>query len=282
MKKLKKLLFNLRGWLKKHLNKKRLAIAAILFLVIILLLYYVISFFSVSAAEVCLERLRLSFSNEKLCHEDCAVSRVKNKKCVLDSLRPDSKEERKIKSYIFEENIDLDFRIFLIEIIQKSYGSKNPPLFLLDYFSQDIGELELKLAIFRYFDLSQPETDGGNPLDYYFLILNSKAPNEIKLEAAVKIASFEEGEKYYTAAQVEKIKQIIMEGKTEVYFRQSLVLLLGSYREALPEETDDVLKQIYSADFSGDNISRAFAADFLGEEIPEVSSEEWNEYYNHQ
>jgi hypothetical protein len=121
--------------------------------------------------------------------------------------------------------------------------------------------------------------DKGNPLDYYFSILEKESSSELRLEAAVKIATYKGAEQYFSIHQLSLIELIIMNEKTDKYLRQSLVLLLTDYLSVLPQETKSILEKIYQGNFSGDNISRVFAADLLGLPLPEVSQEEWAAYY---
>lgn len=244
------------------------------------LIYYSSSFFLISQEEICLENLKQSFMQESLCHEDCAAQRVKDKKCLSLNLKRKPKIEKKMQSYIYNENMQLDFRIFLIGVFRNVYGADNPPESLFHYLSLQSGNKSLQAAIIRFFNFSNLSANKDNPLDYYFAILeNENSANEIRLEAAVKIATYKDGEKYFSIHQLTLIESIIFNRTSDKYLRQSLVLLLADYLSVIPEETKILLEKIYQSNFSGDNISRAFAADLLGVPLPEISQAEWDAYY---
>ena len=248
-------------------------------LVLFLLLYYFIAFFFVSKEEICLENLKRSFEKEKICHETCALKRLENKKCLSFNLNKKTKIEKTMQSYIYNEELQIDFRIFLIDIFRSVYGSDNPPLSLVNYLSLQSANKSVQAAILRFFDFSRLSGDMNNPLDYYFSILEKESSSELRLEAAVKIATYKNAEQYFSVYQLSLIELIIMDKKTDKYLRQSLVLLLSDYLKAMPEETRALLEKIYQENFPGDNISRAFAADLLGVSLPEINQEEWDAYY---
>lgn len=247
--------------------------------ILFLFLYYSLAYFFVSKEEICLENLKRSFLTEKICHETCALKRLENKKCLSVNLSKKPKIEKTMQSYIYNEELQTDFRIFLIDIFRSVYGSENPPLSLVNYLSVQSANKSVQSAILRFFDFSRLNGDKNNPLDYYFSILEKESSSELRLEAAVKIATYKNAEQYFSVYQLSLIEMIIMDQKTDKYLRQSLVLLLSDYLKAMPEETRALLEKIYQSNFSGDNISRAFAADLLMLPLPEITQEEWDAYY---
>lgn len=258
---------------------KKVFLLIFLILSCLLFFYYSLSFLLVSRDDLCLERLRLSFLENPACRENCAAARIEDRKCLAEALKNKSKIEKKMETYIYNEEMQVDFRIFLIGIFRNVYGSDNPPSSLLNYLSLKSGDKSLQAAILRFFDFSRLGGNKDNPLDYYFNILKDENSSELRLEAAVKIASYKGGEEFFSLQQLALIDSIIMDKNTDKYLRQSLVLLLSDYLAILPEETNSLLQKIYNSNFYGDNISRVFAADILGLPLPEISQAEWDAYY---
>ena len=245
---------------------------------LILALYYLISFVKISSAELCLESLKLSFSQEEICRGDCALNRWENKKCLLEKISTNKSLEKKIFAYLEREDLSLDFRRELVDIFRLSYEDKVIPDFLLAYLENSKTNEKLRAEIFKSFNW---ELEGENPLAYYLALIDSEASLELRLAAALKISSHENKIKAFSLADLDSLRKVIFNTQTPVYLRQSLVLLLGDYRRYFPQESEALLAEINEHSFKSDNLSRAFAADFIGLELPEISQEEWNNYYNH-
>ncbi len=266
-------------WKQGKIIWKKFFLSMFVVLLVFLFAYYSFSFAAISEEEICLENLRRSFLEEKICHENCASKRAEDRKCLNLALNNKSKIEKEMENYIYNENVQVDFRVFLIGIFRNVYGSDNPPASLSSYLFGQSANQSVRAAILRFFNFSNLGADKNNPLSYYFSILQNEGSPELRLEAAVKIASYQGGEEYFSVSQLSIIEAIIMDKKTDKYLRQSLVLLLSDYLPVLKEETEILLQKIYNGSFPQDNISRAFAADLLEKPLPEISQEEWDSYY---
>lgn len=291
---LKKVLFRFRRYLrviKKNLKafffrpgvdfisriRIRNVVLAISIPCLVLALYYLISFVKISSAELCLESLKVSFAQEEICRADCALNRWENKKCLLEKITTNKKLEKKIFSYLEREELSLDFRQELVDIFRLSYEDKVIPDFLLAYLENPKTNEKLRAEIFKSFNW---ELEGQNPLAYYLALIDSEASLELRLAAALKISSHDNKLRAFSLADLDSLKKVIFNTQTPAYLRQSLVLLLADYRRYFPQESEALLAEIESHSFNSDNISRAFAADFIGLELPDISQEEWNNYYN--
>lgn len=250
--------------------------------VCVLSFYYLVAFFSVSPKSLCLESLKFSFENDKACRENCALYRLENKTCLIEALEVDgganhSNLEKKIFSYLKDENLDFNFRFELVDVIAQASPSRTAPDFLISYLESSLGDEKIKAEIFKAFDW---ELVADDPLAYYLAIIDSEASLDLRLAAALKISSYPEKSLVFKTKDLEILKEVIFKPQTPAYLRQSLVLLLGDYRHYFPEESNLLLAEIEKNNFRTDNISRAFAADFIGLPLPEISQEEWNLYYN--
>lgn len=287
--------FKLTSW--KKLLKSLRPISLVLVVVIpiaILSLYYLIALFSVSPKALCLEALKFSFENDKVCRDNCALYRLENKTCLIEALKFKSQTknsselitknsfeisslEKKIFNYLKNEDLDYNFRFELVNVIAQASSNKIAPDFLVSYLESPLGDEKIKAEIFKAFDW---ELVASEPLAYYLAIINSEASLELRLAAALKISSYPEKNLAFKVNDLEILREVIFNIKTPSYLRQSLVLLLGDYRRYFPEESNLLLAEIEKANFKSDNISRAFAADFIDLPLPEISQEEWNDYYN--
>lgn len=266
----------------QRLNFRTCFLGSLSLFFLFFLVYYLVSFWSLEPAEICLAKFKKSWELEKICRADCALQRVEQKKCLAAALTKGSPHlEKKLISYFQDETLEIDFRQEIISVFRATYGEDTLPAFLAAYLKNSTGSSALQATIFRSFN----QTDSAaavaeNVLDYYFSVLENNSDTELRLAAAVKISSYPGKETDFSLGQLEQIKILIFGPALDSYLRQSLVLLLGDYQKIFPAETAALLQEIYLADFSDDNISRAFAADFLGEEPPVISQEEWNKYYN--
>jgi len=257
-------------------------------------IYYLVAFFSISPKAVCLEALKFSFENDKACRGNCVLYRLENKTCLIEALKvkndiqaspgvndknsfQSSSLEKKIFSYLKDENLDYNFRFELVNVIAQASSDGVVPNFLVAYLDGPLGDEKIKAEIFKAFDW---ELVAGEPLSYYLAIINSDSSLELRLAAALKISAYPEKSLAFKVKDLEILKEVIFKPQTPAYLRQSLVLLLGDYRHYFPEESSLLLAEIERTNFRTDNISRAFAADFIGLPLPEISQEEWNRYYN--
>lgn len=241
-------------------------------------LYYFIAFFRISSAELCLESLKLSFIEDEICRDDCSLNRWENKKALLLALESNSALEKKVFSYLQDEDLPLDFRLELVDVFRLTYQDLAIPDFLLSYLESPATNEKLRADIFASFNW---ELADEGPLAYYLALIDSEASLELRLAAALKISSHPNKVATFSLGDLTTIKEVIFNPETPTYLRQSLVLLLGDYRRYFPRESDALLAEIDEHSFKSDNLSRAFAADFIGREQPIVSQEEWNSYYNH-
>lgn len=244
--------------------------------IFILFIYYSISFLTISRADICLEKLKRSFNNEELCRDNCALSRLENKKCVLNEFRKASKIERKIFHYLAQKELVFNFRRELVDIIRLAYQNQEAPSVLLTYLESDLIDEKIKAEIFKAFDW---EIKGRSPISHYLDIINSDASLELRLAAVLKISIYYDQKSALSVDDLEILQKVIFKTNTPTYLRQSLVLLLGDYYKLYPEATRELLSEIVEANFYQDNISLAFAADLIGLELPEVSQAEWDRYY---
>lgn len=239
-------------------------------------LYYFFSFISIGQDSVCLESLRLSFLGEGACRDECYLNRLENKKCIISKFKEKSALEKKIFAYLKNENLDFSFRQEMLNVLTKVYEEKGAPTFLVSYLESPSGDQKMKAEIFSAFDW---EMVGGSPLSYYLAVLKSEASLDLRLAAALKISSYNKKSTIFSVSDLETLREIIFRKNTDSYLRQSLVLLLSDYHNFFPEETEEMFSDILAANFSHDNISRAFAADFIDQPLPEVSQSEWDNYY---
>jgi len=240
----------------------------------------------VTPAELNLEKLRRSFAEDIICHEACAADREAARAALVAEIKPDpeGKGARLLKKYFLDEDNEINFRLSLVSIISETAGAANPP----DYISvlmTGSGSALIRSEILAYFDATVLGAV-DNPFDYYYGILRGEDDLLVKLAAVKAIGALSEEKYFFGEDQLSFIKQLIFNSGTEKRLRQPLILLLSDYYSLFPEEVNSILVAFYSADASGDSISRAFAADILnrlgGEDlaIPEVDSAEWEAYYN--
>ena len=276
----------MKKFLQKLLSSKKNRLLIMLAVFLLGSLYLLILMLSVSGSELCLEDLRRSFEEEKICHEDCSVQREKSSLELIGGLadNPDSKAAKRLEDYFLDEDSDLDFRIALIDIISRSAGNDNPPDYIKEYLRGG-ANAPVRAAILSSFTASALSSE-INPLDYYYKILAGQEELAVKLAVIRVLSSLNDKKEYLDSGQLELIKGIIFNSGTDKRLRQPLILLLSDYYLFFPDEAKGLLSAYYLTASDGDTISRAFAADSLnrlGEDeyiVPEVSPEEWDEYYN--
>jgi len=169
----------------------------------------------------------------------------------------------------------------LIKIISQSYGSNNPPDFLIDYLAHPAGDEKIKAVIIRDYltNMSDPEL-----VDYYFLILNSESGIALKREAIKALSGLTNKEEALQVEQLDMISDILFSGVLSPSLNLDLIFLLSEYYEFYPHETNSVLISLY--DYSNDPVIKTIARDILSQfsdnslaEI-EVSAEDWEKYWH--
>lgn len=266
------------------LKKKWLFISLGVFF--LLLIYIGLSMFMVKPAEISLLELRRSFQKYPLCHEACSRDRASAASIIVSGLKsdPESKIAENLKKYIINEHENIDFRLSLLGLIRTASGADNIPEYLKKYISEG-DNVYLRAGILKSFNAAALSEE-NNPLDYYFKILAGNEDLNLKLAAIKALSSMPGKNELFSEGQLELIKKLIFNSGTEKSLRRPLTLLLSDYYQIFPDETKNILNAYYLTDTSGDNISRAFAADIINRQdggeltIPEISSEEWGEYYN--
>lgn len=263
-----------------------LIFGAVLLALLSYLSYLGLAMLLVSPVEISLEKLRRSFNEEPVCHEVCAAAREAISAALVKELRerPDSKSAGYLQTYFLNHENNLDFRIRLIGIIREIVGSDSPPGYIKDFIATGDNSL-IRAGILSNFSASALSAEANSP-DYYYKILAGQEDLPVKLAAIGALSSLADKENFFDSGQLELIKKIIFDSGTDKRLRQPLILLLGDYYPLLPDETENILTAFYLTESSGDTISRAFAADILNRlseeelSVPEVSPEEWEEYYN--
>ncbi len=262
------------------------------------LLYLLVALIFISPAELSLAELRGSWQSETICHESCQLRRRRASEMVIAALKndPDSRLARQIKRFFFDSRSSWEFRAELISIWREAAGSANPPIYLRDYLADPEAMPQLAAEILADFDptaldLSVSESDVRGPIDYYFSILSSGKDFLIKREAVRAISTQPDKRTAFSPDQVESLGKMILDASQDRRLRQILVMLLGDYYPLFPDESSEVLRLAYGS-AALDPISRALSADNLnrfeadggpdgGEwPLPEISREDWDEYYN--
>lgn len=288
--------------------------AGVLF--ILFIFYLLLLFLSVSRPEIALAKLKKSYQEERICHEECHFWRQAQEKIIVSELRDGSKKLNKIILNDWRDPaLNFDFKKELLIIIASVYGVENPPGYLQDYLVDTNSEKRLVREIITRFNFSSAssqnlaiilhnkiktatssqekiqvleilaEINNDQEIDNYFFLLSSNDSVDLKREVIKNISLIHEKSSVFTLAQLESIKNLILTPAIDLRLRQDLVLLVGDYYLVFPKESEAVWQEVYT-DKSLDNISRAFSADNLnhlaGQRLilPAVSPLEWANYYN--
>ncbi len=311
----------LKRWRARTFRKRFLSVFFALILGIGLYLF--ISLLSVSRPELALARLRYSFARETVCHEDCLIARSREEQAVAAALPARRRLAGKLRKYFLAEKESRAFKKELLKIIALAYGPDAPPEYVRAYVASAGADPELQAEIlslfnkeaFKVSDLiarwqaeieasfsdsasttatkalatfkTLKETRDDSLAPYYFSLLVGPAGNTLKEEAIVALSNIGDKKSYFSAEQVSRIKDLIMNSATDKHLRASLVLLLGDYYPLYPAQTVAVLTALYELASSDDAVSQAFAADLVNRTAgwaklaePTVSAEEWDEYFN--
>lgn len=268
-----------------------------LFFAIIIAVFYLaylsISFWLISPAEIHLIKLRQSWQNNKICHEACRLERQNSKEIIVNELKKRNNQNnlrKMIEADFFDSKITVEFKIELINILQLSFGSSNPPVFLREYMTKSDGDPILQAAILNSFLATALDLKEANsPLMYYFNILLSNQAEILKQTAIEIISNYPDKTAVFNLEQLNIMKKLIFSNQTERHLRQAIVLLIDDYYILFPKESAAILKTIYKTEINGDEVSRAFAADIFNRHVkpeeylaaPIVSDTAWDEYYNY-
>jgi len=261
-----------------------LLIAGLFIIVLIMIL-------SVSQAETSLAELKRSWDEDKICHEDCSSKRKAIIDLIVKDLRsiPDSGTADMIKEYFFDQNVSHDFKKELVRIVSVAQEGNDPPDFFRTYLSDSQGDAAIRAKILVSF---KPDSWFGtgngdsSPSDYYFSILSASGDLPLRRAVVSALSNLPDKDQYFSLLHLDIIKGLIFDSGTDSNLRRDLIMLLGDYYPFFPKETAAVLRAFYKTDPSGDDIARAFAADLLNRlahtdlKIPEVSQEQWADYYD--
>ncbi len=253
---------------------------------VLLVMAVIIALIRPSRLENILSGLSESYQAESMCHEACMASRRAFSDELVKGLRadPQAKAGRRLQTDFLDEKMSLALRSGLLKIIKELSGADNAPDYVSEYLQSGIND-ELRAEILSIYSMSALSQE-SDLFDYYFKILVGNENLIMKLAAVRALGSFPGKAEYLSSGQLELMKGIILNSGTDKRLRQPLILLLNEYWSAYAQEVKEILMAYYLTAASGDTISRAFAADSLnrfgGEElqVPEVSPQEWDEYYN--
>lgn len=285
---IRELIVSFRKWLKSCSLKKRcLLVAAIP--IGGLMVYLISTSLSLSPTSLSLLKLKESLAKEKICHENCLLSREKEINTIVRALEVEdgdeksAKLERKLEKYFLDSKESVEFKKELIKIEQQARGAENLPGYLKEYLNNQAGDGELQGLIIKLFLSEQEEVP---PVAYYFSILNSERPEELKQAVITALGNIKDKKSYFNLSQLTLIKQLVLDLETEIKIRQGLVFLLGDYYPLFPLESEEILKAVYQ-NTNFDSISRAFSAEILNKSLgrekfslPSISDTDWAEYYN--
>jgi len=266
-------------------------LSGFLLLVFTVLGYLFFSLSRVSASRLELLALKDEIANQTVCHEECRYERQRSREKLALAVKEDKKLLTDIEKYFRLSEVDEQIKplneseqLFyeeLIKIISQSYGSNNPPDFLIDYLAHPAGDEKIKAVIIRDYltNMSDPEL-----VDYYFLILNSESGIALKREAIKALSGLTNKEEALQVEQLDMISDILFSGVLSPSLNLDLIFLLSEYYEFYPHETNSVLISLY--DYSNDPVIKTIARDILSQfsdnslaEI-EVSAEDWEKYWH--
>ncbi len=295
---------------------KQKIIIGIIAVVLLSAAYFSFLMLRISSSEIALAELNKSFEKEKNCHEKCNLWRQDRENVIIHSLKENEKRiASAMLNYWKNKEISQEFKQEIVKLNYLAYGKNNPPQYLKDYLNKNDSQPELIKEIISIFSPDLPESDklgfdlsdkysvasssvekvailktmaalnNDSAIEGYFSLLNSESDPIIKLQLIKNISSIKDKTNYFNLAQLEMIRNLILDKNTSLIVRQNLVLLLGDYYLVFPVESSSVWREVY-ANNSLDNISRLFSADNLNHLIktnlalPEVNPEDWEAYYN--
>lgn len=252
-------------------------------LLLFLLLYIFCSWYFFRD-QIALLKLRQSFVEEKICRESCREFRLRQKEIISRRLavRPE-RLNALLRTYLLQADEDREFKKELLRLWRASLSEGELPDFLEKYLEDERGDPELQALIIKLFLEDQSVMP---PLDYYFSLISQEEPRPLQEAAIQALSNLSDKERYFTAAQIKFLEEVILKPLTPAVRRTALVQLLSEYYPFFPEATRAALIRVYEANNLGDSISRAFSADILNRlatstllELPEISASEWQAYY---
>ena len=216
-------------------------------------------------------------------------------------------------NYWQDRNVNQSFKKELIRLSYLAYGVNNPPKYLKDYLLEESADLELVNEIVSQFGQSLSsdleiklvdkiknaqneivkvkiiktlgKINNDSEINNYINLLNSSESREVKMELIKNVSNIREKSTYFTIEQLNNLKNIILDSKTDIHLRQELVLLIGDYYLIFPKESAEIWKAVYKNSLL-DSVSRSFSADNLNHLentnfiMPEVSQEDWANFYD--
>lgn len=326
MQKIKNYLFAFLKDLRNVLKRPRLKnffssqkgkiILIIFFLLVALMTYYIFLLIMIKPSEIALFELKKSFSEEKICHEDCNFWRESREEIVVNDLKNKSPRLNKLVLKYWENpDLELNFKRELVKLNSQAYGKESAPDFLKNYINENNFNSDLAQDIISWFDLDISDleilavnlnnkyslatsslekinilktfAEIGNDanIDNYLFLLDSLEALEVKREVVKNLSMVREKNIYFSLSQLETIRSIILNIETDNSLRRDLVLLISDYYLIFPEESAALWLEVYNSE-NLDSISRLFSADNLNHllktnlVLPEVNPGDWDLYYN--
>lgn len=302
MKKLKKIW---QGFLRyfslglRPAKKRRFVIVLSLFLLLIIGtgLYYSIALARISDAEINLAALRENVNKQKICHEDCLLTRKKQAAVIIAALKKSEPNLlRRLEDYWNDRRESFEFKKEIINLWRLNNEANNDlssvppndlsgvPPYIYDYLDQADGDPRLQsLIISSFLSFNQ----GKQWLDYYFSLLASKRDLSLKKEALIALSNRENKAADFNLKQLVFLKNLLINPETPLAIKADIVLLIGEYYPLFTAETNSILLEIYKNQ-ALDNITRSFSGDILNREngntkliLPAISEVEWGNYYNY-
>lgn len=256
--------------------------AALLFLAA----YSVGASFAVRPAEILLLRLRLEMSGEGVCRESCQERRFRFRESIAQEIkaRPQGRVARLSAEYFQDSRLSESFRQELVRIWQLSNPNQSPD-FLLAALASDATSPVLRAAILANYRAGALG-GGHDSLAVYFPYL-AKSEEVVWRSALAAISSYPRKDEY-DSWQLGQIRGHVFDASVPAEKRRELILLLSDYYPYFPAETEQIWEAVYRSG-GMDSISRLFSADLLNRrpdeglaayDLPPVTEEEWNEYFN--
>lgn len=311
---LKKRLFILAEFFKRN-KKYRWLIIVILFLMAILL-YLAIAPLGVSREAVALAELEKTFNQDIICHEKCLLFRRVRENMLASSLkRRETKTIKLFNKLWIREDLSSDFRRESVRIIYLGYGDSSYPAYLKEYLIKDQADpIVMREIIIRFPLIVQGygefrdklaerlskansteeriellkiirEISNDAEIDNYFAVLTANEEEDFKREAVKNISNIKDKATYFKIEQLEIIRELALKDDTPNSLRRDLALLIGDYYLIFPNQAMALWEDVCDQE-DLDAITRLFSADNLNHlggrsvPLPEVSAEEWAEYYN--
>lgn len=267
-------------------RKRRLIIFGSIFLGVFgFCLYYGIALARVSKAEVNLAALREEINKEKICHEDCLLTRKKQEAVIIAAIKKSEKNLlNRLETYFIDSNESFEFKKEIMNLWRLNNDLDNLPPYIYDYLDNEEGDVKLQALIISSF-LSASEDRKW--LDYYFSFLASERDVSLKKEVLIALSNRKNKSAEFNLKQLVFLKDLLFSLETPSEIRADLVLLIGEYYPLFPDDTGLILRTVLK-NKDLDNITRAFAVDILnkyieGEKLTEplISETEWENYYSY-